>query len=81
MSTSTITSKGQITIPVEIRHLLNLQTGDVLEFLIEEDGQLRLFPQTKDVTALKGLLPKPKKVLSIDEMNDIIRKKGRDDSL
>jgi AbrB family looped-hinge helix DNA binding protein len=76
MSASTVTSKGQITIPVDIRNLLNIRVGDVLEFLVEEDGKIKLYPQSKDIQDLKTLLPKPKKKLTVDEMNDIIAKRG-----
>ena len=76
MSTSTVTSKGQITIPVEIRNLLNIHTGDVLEFFVQDDGEIRLYAQSKDVTDLKNLLPKPKKKLTIEQINDIILKRG-----
>ncbi len=76
MSTSTVTSKGQITIPIEIRNALNIHAGDILEFLIEQDGKIKLFAQTRDVQELKKLLPKPKQKLSIEDMNTIIAKKG-----
>jgi len=76
MSTSTVTSKGQITIPVHIRNLLNIHTGDVLEFFVEDDGKIKLYAQSKDVQDLKTLLPKPKKKLTVEQMNDIIAKRG-----
>ncbi|MFI4957491.1 MAG: AbrB/MazE/SpoVT family DNA-binding domain-containing protein [Gammaproteobacteria bacterium] len=77
MSTSTVTSKGQITIPVEIRNALNIHAGDILEFVIEQDGKINIFAQTKDVQDLKTLLPRPKKKVSIEEMNAVIAKRGR----
>lgn len=40
MSTATVTSKGQITIPVEIRTKLDLQTGDRVDFVIDESGRV-----------------------------------------
>ena len=77
MSTSTVTSKGQVTIPVEILNALNFHTGDILEFVVEKDGRINIFAQTKDVKDLKTLLPKSKKKVSIEEMNEIITKRGR----
>jgi antitoxin PrlF len=35
-NSSTISSKGQVTVPQEIRKRLGLQTGDRVEFLVEE---------------------------------------------
>lgn len=77
MSTSTVTSKGQITIPVEIRNSLNIHVGDILEFLIDQDGKIKIYPQTKDIQDLKNLLPTPKKKVTIEKMNEIITKRGR----
>ncbi len=76
MSIATLTSKGQTTIPHEIRSYLGLHTGDKIEFVIEDDGKVVLTPLTVDVTKLKGMLPKPKKKISIEQMNKIIAKRG-----
>ena len=39
MLTSTITSKGQVTIPKEIRDYLQLHIGDHLQFMIDRKGK------------------------------------------
>jgi len=73
---STITSKGQTTIPGEIRRHLKLKTGDRVEFIVERDGKVVLVPATVDVRELKGLLaPAPRRV-SLDEMEVAIRKRA-----
>ena len=76
MSMSTLTQKGQTTIPQNIRQYLGLHAGDKLEFFIDQDGRVVISPLTEKVTALKGLLPKPKKKVSIQKMNEIIAKRG-----
>ncbi|MFA6058647.1 MAG: type II toxin-antitoxin system PrlF family antitoxin [Taibaiella sp.] len=76
MTTASITSKGQITIPADIRRYLSLNTGDRIEFLIESDGRVCFMPQTKDVQALKGMLKKPRKKVSIEDMNAAIANRG-----
>jgi len=76
MSTSTLTQKGQTTIPQNIRVYLGLHTGDKLEFFIDQDGRVVVAPLTEKVTALKGLLPKPKKKVSVQKMNEAIAKRG-----
>ena len=77
MAVSTITSKGQATIPGEIRRYLKLKAGDRLEFLVEPDGRVILVPATVDVMELKGLLaPAPRRV-SVEEMDIAIRKGAR----
>jgi antitoxin PrlF len=76
MAISVLTTKGQTTIPQEIRSYLGLHTGDKLEFLIDEEGKVTLIPLTAEVTELKGILPKPKKKVSIKKMNRAIVKRG-----
>ena len=53
MPVSTLTSKGQITLPREVRRALGLAAGDQVEFL-EDEGGYRLVPRRTDVRALRG---------------------------
>jgi antitoxin PrlF len=69
---ATVTNKGQITIPKEVREKLNLQTGDKLEFLVQEDGTAKVVPLTSSVTKLKGMVAKPKKPVSLEDMDKAI---------
>jgi len=68
-----LTSKGQITVPKDVRMKLNLKPGDRVRFVIEADGRVRLWPAKRDITSLRGVLPKPKRALTIEEMDDAIR--------
>jgi antitoxin PrlF len=73
MAISTIKSKGQTTIPGEIRRHLKLKPGDRLEFIVEADGKVVLMPATVDVSELKGLVaPAPRRV-SLEAMDAAIR--------
>lgn len=76
MTTATITTKGQITIPAEVRHALKVDTGDRVEFIEIEPGRYEFLAATHSVTALKGMFGKAKKVVSIDEMNSAIAQAG-----
>lgn len=77
MAISTITSKGQTTIPGEIRRLLKLKAGDRIEFVVEADGKVVLVPATVPVGELEGLLaPAPRKV-SVEEMDVAVRRRAR----
>ncbi|MCP3982723.1 MAG: AbrB/MazE/SpoVT family DNA-binding domain-containing protein [bacterium] len=49
-------SKGQVTIPKEVRRLLNLRAGDRLEFRVEPEGTVRLFPIARRVSEVYGML-------------------------
>lgn len=59
MPTATITSKGQITLPREVREHLHLSEGDRLEFLIDAEGDVRLRPLTGSAKDFLGLLHRP----------------------
>lgn len=59
MSTATLTSKGQVTIPKEVRNHLNVAMGDRLEFFIEEDGSVRVRRLGRSVRELAGILHRP----------------------
>lgn len=54
MPTSTLTSKGQVTIPKRVRDQLRLQTGDRLDFQVEEDGTVRVSPISRKVGEVFG---------------------------
>ncbi|HEY5870172.1 MAG TPA: AbrB/MazE/SpoVT family DNA-binding domain-containing protein, partial [Candidatus Tectomicrobia bacterium] len=59
MPVATLTSKGQLVIPKDIREYLHLQPGDRLDFIIRDDGDVILRPVVTDVCELKSLLHKP----------------------
>lgn len=76
MATATLTSKGQITLPIKVRTALGLETGDRVEFVEMEDGKFSIIAASKTVRDLKGLIRKPAKAVSIDEMNRAIAAQG-----
>jgi antitoxin PrlF len=71
---SKLNDKGQITIPADIRNKMELSPGSRFEFLNKENFIVML-PVNKSLKDLKGFLPKPNKVLSCDEINEIIKSK------
>lgn len=73
---SKVTSKGQITVPQRIRRHLQISKGDRVEFLIGSDGKVTLLPATADVRALKGMVAKPKKKVTIEDMRRAIEVEG-----
>ena len=75
MTTATLTSKGQVTIPADVRLRLGLEPGDRIEF-IEMDGGYAIKPAIDDVRSLKGLLRKPARPVSVEDMNATIRARG-----
>ncbi len=71
--TSTVTSKGQVTLPAEARRRLGLHAGTKLEFVVSGDDRLEVVRVGGSVRDLKGLLPKPKRTLSLEQMDEAIR--------
>lgn len=76
MSVATLTSKGQITIPIDVRNELKVETGDRVEFVQIAPGRYEFVAATRDVTELKGMFGKPIKTISIEEMNHAIAERG-----
>jgi AbrB family looped-hinge helix DNA binding protein len=68
-----MTSKGQITIPIELRKALGLETGDKIDFFEVETGQFVIKPRTASIRDLEGCIPKLDHLVTIEEMNQAIR--------
>jgi len=56
MAEATITTKGQITIPKEVRDRLRLKPGNRVEFCFDPNGQVIFRPRTGDIRDLRRLL-------------------------
>jgi antitoxin PrlF len=70
MATATLTSKGQVTIPKEVRDLLDLRTGDRLSFIVRADGEVILKPAKIKIRDLAGVLyKKGRRPVSIEQMD------------
>jgi AbrB family looped-hinge helix DNA binding protein len=70
MSEATVTSKGQVTIPADIRRSLGLQARDRLSFTPMPDGTVVLRAKTLSVMALKGMLkPEPGLRVNVKDLN------------
>lgn len=77
MPLATVTSKGQITIPKQVRQSLGLSTGDRVEFIETGPGRYEVLAVTREIETLKGIVGKAGKTASINEMNAAIEKMGR----
>jgi AbrB family looped-hinge helix DNA binding protein len=73
MPTSTLTSKGQITVPKPIREHLHVGEGDQVEFAITANGEVVMHRITGSVADLAGCLHNPKQTrVSLKEMDNAI---------
>jgi AbrB family looped-hinge helix DNA binding protein len=66
---STITSKGQATIPKAIREHLRLRAGDRVKFFLHPDGSVVLLPKLP-ASALSGIVRPQKRPVTVEEMTD-----------
>jgi AbrB family looped-hinge helix DNA binding protein len=73
-----LTTKGQVTIPKEVRAHLGVDTGDRLSFVIQDDGTVVVKPITRHVRDLAGLLYRPgQRPVSIKQIDEGIAERMR----
>jgi AbrB family looped-hinge helix DNA binding protein len=67
---TTMTSKGQVTVPREIRDRLGLKSGDKMAFTMLSDGTVVMRPKTRRLADLAGSLTRPgQPKVAIEDMN------------
>jgi antitoxin PrlF len=76
MPTAIVTSKGQITIPKAVRDALGVQTGDRVEFVETGKGVFEVVAASRDVRELKGLIDKPSRAVSVDDMRKAVARRA-----
>jgi antitoxin PrlF len=74
MARTTLTSKGQITLPKEIRERLGLKAGVKFECYVDRDGQVVLVPLTVKLEDLIGMLPYSGPPKTVEEINEDIER-------
>jgi len=72
MSTATLTSKGQITIPANVRDEAGLTAGDRITFVREAKGRYVIVLKSGSIKSLKGIVPRPDKPVSLEDMQAAI---------
>ncbi len=75
MTAAIVSTKGQVVIPARVRSEMGVEAGSRVEFVRTQEGWL-LKPAVLPVTALKGLLRKPKKPVSVEDMNRAIKRRA-----
>ncbi len=71
MTSATVTGKGQITIPAQVRRDLSLTSGSRVNFFPTDNGY-ELVPATGSVRSLKGVIPAPATPVSLEQMDAAI---------
>lgn len=73
MPSATVTSKGQITIPRDVRRALGLRPGDRLAFRLRDDGTATLEAETVDIRKLKGVVKPRGRGVTPERMAEAVR--------
>lgn len=77
MPSATITSKGQITVPVQVRNAMGVEAGDRIEFVELEKNKFAIVPATRSIRELEGrYYDKQRKPVTVEEMNAAIARRA-----
>lgn len=72
MPSTTVTSKGQVTIPKDIRDALGVKPGDRVLFLQRPDGRVVVEAETVDVRSLRGMLKHRGEPVTVEQMKESV---------
>ena len=79
MPSATLSSKGQITIPKSVRDRLSLRTGDHIDFVFTDKGEVVVKPRRLSFELLAGVLHRPgQKAVTVEEMDRGIHRAVRE---
>jgi len=79
MALATLTTKGQLTIPKEIRESLKLHTGDKIEIIVTDKREAIIRPLSKKVDDIFCKLHRPgRKAVTLEAMDDAVRGRMKD---
>jgi antitoxin PrlF len=81
MATATLTSKGQLTLPIELRTQMGLQAGSIVEFIRDDAGAWTLMAKNGDIRELKGIVRYDGPAVSIEDMEGAAMKAATADYL
>ena len=78
MPHSTLSTKGQLVVPKEVRDFLRVGPGDRIDFVVHDDGQVTIRPAVLDIHGLRGLLHEPGRAcVSVEDMKRAVRDRAR----
>ena len=72
MPAAKVTSKGQVTIPKEVRQALGVEPGDRVSFVVRPDGVVELVARTGSLLDLAGVLGERRLGVTVDDMDAAI---------
>ena len=72
MPRATVTSKGQVTIPIEVRKRLGIHEGSSVDFVPRADGSFEFVATTGSIKDIRGMFTRPGPAASLAEMDEAI---------
>lgn len=79
---STVTSKGQVTVPAEVRRLLGINKQEKIAFVIDQEGEVHLkAPRYPSIAALRGAAGTLRRPVSESEIEEIVEDERAQDLL
>jgi antitoxin PrlF len=70
---ATVTSKGQVTLPKEVRERLRVHDGGKVRFSIEDGNRIVVSHAGVRLSDLFGILGKPRRSATLEEMDEAVR--------
>jgi AbrB family looped-hinge helix DNA binding protein len=61
-----ISAVGKMTIPPEVRRLIGLEAGGMVQFRAEADGRVFVLAKKRSIKSLKGLVAKRSSTVDVD---------------
>ena len=72
MTTATVTSKGQVTIPIDVREKLGIRAGTRVQFVPRPDGGYDFVASSGSIRDIRGMINAGGRTVSLEEMDDAI---------
>jgi len=72
MAVARLSDGEDVTLPSDIGRRAGLKAGDRVELVVRDDGTVLIVPRTVRAADLYGILPKPKKTVTLEEMEESI---------
>jgi AbrB family looped-hinge helix DNA binding protein len=73
-----VNDKGRVTIPQQVREQLGLRSGQMIRFSVEGPGRAIITPASGRLSDLAGILPRPTRTVTLEEMDEAIRRAAGD---
>lgn len=76
MAITFLAADGTIKLSPSIQKVLGIKSGDRIELVRFDDGQVLMIAKNRSISSLKGILPKPDLDCSVEEMVEIAVKRA-----